>query len=310
MRKLAIATVATSGILALTLAVSVYVGSHRRTLEADDHEGGAAYAQTAQPAAPVREISRIAGEIYRFRNNNHTSIFAVTPEGIIVTDPIDAQASAWWKAELKARFNKPVRYVIYSHDHRDHIAGGEVFADTAIAISHQRAKEAILGEKRPTLVPQITFTDRMDLELGGTLVELRYVGRNHSDNSIVMRFPKERVLYAVDFIPVESVAFRDFPDAYMPDWIDSLRQVEALDFDILAPGHGKMGRKEHVRMFREYLEDLHGQVLRLARDGKTADDAKRMVDLTRYQNWGSYKDFAPLNIEGMYRMVQANRRPN
>jgi len=270
----------------------------------------AAPAARAQTAPPVREISKIAGEIYRFRNNNHTSLFAVTPEGIIVTDPIDAQASAWLKGELKARFNKPVRYLIYSHDHRDHIAGGEVYADTAVAIAHQRAKTVIVGEKRPTLVPAITFNDALDLELGGTQVELRYVGRNHSDNSIVVRFPKERVLYAVDFIPVESVAFRDFPDAYMPEWIDSLKRVEAMDFDILAPGHGKLGRKEHVAMFRGYLEDLHGQVLRLARDGKSADDAKKLVNLSKYESWGGFKDMAQLNIEGMYRLVQANRRPD
>jgi glyoxylase-like metal-dependent hydrolase (beta-lactamase superfamily II) len=66
-------------------------------------------------------------------------------------------------------------------------------------------------------VPQITFSDQMTIELGGTMLELSYVSRNHSDNSIVMRFPKERVLFAVDFIPVESVAFRDFPDAYIED---------------------------------------------------------------------------------------------
>jgi glyoxylase-like metal-dependent hydrolase (beta-lactamase superfamily II) len=68
------------------------------------------------------------------------------------------------------------------------------------------------------------------------------MGRNHSDNSIVMRFPKERVLFAVDFIPVESVAFRDFPDAYIEDWIDSLQRMELMDFDILAPGHGPLGQ--------------------------------------------------------------------
>ena len=66
-------------------------------------------------------------------------------------------------------------------------------------------------------MPQITFSDQMTIELGATMLELSYVGRNHSDNSIVMRFPKERVLFAVDFIPVESVAFRDFPDAYVGD---------------------------------------------------------------------------------------------
>ena len=211
--------------------------------------------------APVREITQIAGEIYRFRNNNHYSIFAVTPAGIITTDPINAEAAQWLKAELQQRFGQPVKYLVYSHDHADHIAGGEVFADTAIVVAHENAKTAIVGERRPTAVPQVTFSDRMTIELGGTVLELSYVGRNHSDNSIVMRFPRERLLFAVDFIPVEAVAFRDFPDAYIEDWIESLKQVELMDFDTLVPGHGPLGRKEHVRLFREYMEDLHGAVL-------------------------------------------------
>jgi glyoxylase-like metal-dependent hydrolase (beta-lactamase superfamily II) len=259
--------------------------------------------------APVREISKIGGEVYRFRNANHYSVFAVTPAGVIATDPISADAARWLKDEISRRFNQPVRYLVYSHDHRDHIAGGEVFADTAIVVAHDRAKAVIIGERRPTAVPQVTFSDRMTLELGGTVLELTWVGKNHSDNSIVMRFPRERILFAVDFIPVNSYAFRDFPDAYMPDWIESLQRVEAMHFDVLAPGHGPLGSKANVTMFREYLQDLRGEVLRYAREGKSLDEMKTLITLPKYAAWGP-KEWFPLNIEGMYRLVQANRRGN
>ena len=266
-----------------------------------------AWAQS--PPAPVREVTKIAGEIYRVRNANHYSVLALTPAGVIATDPINADAARWLKAEIEQRFSQPVRYLVYSHDHADHIAGGQVFADTAIVVAHDRAKATILGERRPTAVPQVTFSDRMTLELGGTVVELRYVGKNHSDNSIVMRFPRERVLFAVDFIPVNSYAFRDFPDAYMPDWIESLERVEAMDFDVLAPGHGPLGTKANVTMFREYLQDLRTEVLRHAREGKSVDEMKQLITLPRYGAWGP-REWFPLNIEGMYRLVQANRRGN
>ena len=58
--------------------------------------------QPAQP--PVREITKIAGEVYRFRNNNHYSVFAVTTAGAIATDPIDADAAQWLREEIKRRF--------------------------------------------------------------------------------------------------------------------------------------------------------------------------------------------------------------
>ena len=266
-------------------------------------------ARSQPPAAPVREITKLAGEVYRFRNNNHYSVFAVTPAGVIATDPINADAARWLKAEINTRFNRPVRYVVYSHDHADHISGGEVFADTAIVVAHANAKAAIVGEKRPTAIPAVTFTDAMTIELGGTVVELVHVGRNHSDNSIVMRFPRERLLFAVDFIPVNSYAFRDFPDSYMPDWIDSLRRVEAMDFDVLVPGHGPLGNKATVVMFREYLQDLRDEVARYAREGKSLDEIKRLVTLPKYAAWNP-KEWLPLNVEGMYRLVQGQRRPN
>ncbi|MGH7302373.1 MAG: MBL fold metallo-hydrolase, partial [Candidatus Rokuibacteriota bacterium] len=270
---------------------------------------GRAAAQQPAPA-PVREISKIAGEVYRFRNNSHYSVFAVTPAGAIVTDPIDAGAAQWLKDEIKRRFNQPVRYVIYSHDHADHISGGQVFTDTAIVVAHDNAKAAIIAEKRPTAVPSISFSDEMIIELGGTLVHLSYVGKNHSDNSIVVRFPRERILFAVDFIPVETLAFRDFPDGYINDWVDSLRQVEAMDFDVLAPGHGPLGKKAHVTAFRDYLEDLRAEVLRYIREGKSLDETKQLVKLTKYEKWGNYQQWLPLNVEGMYRYLSVYRRPN
>jgi glyoxylase-like metal-dependent hydrolase (beta-lactamase superfamily II) len=275
---------------------------------------GVAQAQApVTPSAqnPVREITKIAGEIYRFRNNNHFSVFAVTSAGIIATDPINAAAATWLKDELKKRWpDKVIKFVVYSHDHADHISGGEVWADTATVVAHDNAKDAIVGEKRPTAVPQVTFSDRAVIELGGTVMELIYVGRNHSNNSLVMRFPKEKVIFAVDFIPVNAVTFRDLPDAYVDEWIESLRRVEALEFDILAPGHGALGNKANVTAFRNYMEDLRAQVLAAARAGKSLEETKKLVDLSKYKDWGGYEQMGQLNIEGMYRLVQANRRPN
>ena len=271
--------------------------------------GGVAVARAQD--APKREIVQISGDLYRFQNKFHYSVFLVTPEGVIATDPINADAAKWLKAEIASRFGKKIRYVIYSHDHADHSSGGEVFAaDGAIVIAHEKAKRAILGEKRPTAVPQITFKRQMTLELGGKTVELRYLGKNHSDNMIVMRFPEERTLFAVDFIPVKSMVFKDFPDAYIPEWIKSLARVERMDFDILAPGHGPLGTKADVTAFREYMTDLTGQVLEQARRGKSLEETKAAVDLSKYSDWGQFEAWGPLNIEGAYQRTQLNRRGN
>jgi len=270
---------------------------------------GSSGAMLAQAQTPVREITRVAGEVYRFRNNDHYSVFAVTPEGVIATDPIDRDAALWLKTEIATRFGKPVKYVIYSHGHSDHATGGEVFSDTATFVSHELTRSTLVRDQVQTPIPPVseTFADRRTVELGGTRVELIYLGPNHGDGMIAMRFPTERVLFAVDFIPVEAIGYRDFPNAVFPDWIESLRKAEALDFDILVPGHGPVGRKAHVQMHREYLEDLREQVLRHVKSGKSLSETQRLVNLTRYMAWGSYAAMRDLNVEGMYRLMTTPR---
>jgi len=257
-----------------------------------------------------RSITKIAGDLYRFQNDFHYSVFLVTSEGIIVSDPINADAARWLKTELAKRFNKPIRYMIYSHDHVDHIAGGEVFADTAIVVAHENAKADIIAEQRPTAVPDITFSDQMTIELGGKRVELSYVGRSHSDNMIVMRFPAERALFAVDFIPVKSVAWKNMTDAYIPDWMNAIARVEAMDFDILVPGHGGLGTKADATAFRGYMEILYAAVLKGAREGKSLEAMQQSIRLEKYKDWHNHDTQLALNIEGMYNQITLHRRGN
>ncbi|MCZ6846250.1 MAG: MBL fold metallo-hydrolase [Alphaproteobacteria bacterium] len=273
-----------------------------------------AFAGSIQSAGAQQEVKRsiteIAPNLYRFQNNFHVSVFLVTPEGVIATDPINAAAATWLEGEIKTRFNQEIKYVVLSHDHADHSSGGEVWADTATVIAHANALPVIIGEKRPTALPDITFTDSLDIALGGQTVELRYVGRNHSDNMIVMNFPAQRTLFAVDFIPMGSVAFRDFSDAYLPDWNQSIRRVEAMDFDILVPGHGRNGNKADVTAFREYMDDLWTAVTAAVRAGKTVEQAQAEIKLPKYAKWFRYKEWQPLNVAGAYKQFASHSRRN
>jgi glyoxylase-like metal-dependent hydrolase (beta-lactamase superfamily II) len=125
-----------------------------------------------------------------------------------------------------------------------------------------------------------------------------------------MRFPRERLLFVVDWIPVKAIGFRDWPDAYIEDWIESLRRVEAMDFDQLVPGHGPIGTKADVRAFREYMEELRAEVLLLAREGKTEQEVVQALKLPKYEGLANYKEMFPLNVAGMYRHVQMHRVRN
>ena len=97
---------------------------------------GLAVPVAAQQAPPMRGIVNITGQLYRAQNVNHYTVFLVTPEGIIMSDPINRDFSRWLKAELATRFKVPVRYVLYTHRDWDHASGGVVFADTAEFVGH------------------------------------------------------------------------------------------------------------------------------------------------------------------------------
>ena len=255
------------------------------------------------------DITKLAGDVYLFRHTFHQSIFIVTPEGVIVTDPISSDAAAWLNAKIKTLTDQPVRYVIHSHHHNDHITGGRVFADTALFVSHAAARPKIFDAADPQVpTPDVTFTDRMTIDLGGKHVELIYTGRNHSDNSLVVLLPQDRLLFAVDFIPVETVAYRALPDGYPDEWIDSLKKVEDLDFDTLVPGHGKIGTKEHVHLFREYLQDLRAAVREQVQQGASLEEAKQHLQLPKYQRWARYAEWFPENVEGMYRYLSEQQK--
>jgi len=150
----------------------------------------------------------------------------------------------------------------------------------------------------------------MSIELGGKTVELIYPGRSHSDNLIAMHFPAERALFAVDFISVGRLPYQDLADAYFPDWIEAIKAVEALDFDILVPGHGPLGTKADAADHRRYLEELHDAVLQAARAGQSLEEMQASITLEKYQDWGQYAEWLPTNIEGMYNHVSLHRRGN
>ena len=82
-------------------------------------------------------IRNVTGNLYEARTASHNSVFLATTEGIIVVDPLRADFAEWLEGELAARFDSEVEYVIYSHHHPDHVAGGQVFADTAIFVGHE-----------------------------------------------------------------------------------------------------------------------------------------------------------------------------
>ena len=228
-----------------------------------------AQAQTAAP--PPYATTKVEGtdNIYIFRYGGHQSMFIVTKDGVIATDPISERrpAAKTYIEEIQKITKAPIKYVIYSHLHYDHIAGGKPFKDLgATFIAHKNAKDRIVQLKPADIVvPDQTVGDKKVIKLGGTTLELIYVGRNHSDSTLVMRLPKEKIIFTVDWLPLQAVQFRGLADSYLPDLEEGMKKVLAMDWDKLIPGHPgpggrQTGTKEDVKNDLAYLQDLSAAV--------------------------------------------------
>jgi len=99
-----------------------------------------AVSAAAQAPAPVREIVQVRGDLYFVRAGSHNTAFLVTPDGIILGDPISTATANWLKPELDRRFNRPVRHIVYSHHDFDHAEGAAVFGTTTIWAHENVAK--------------------------------------------------------------------------------------------------------------------------------------------------------------------------
>jgi hypothetical protein len=143
---------------------------------------------------------------------------------------------------------------------------------------------------------------KRNITLGGTTLELNYVGRNHSDNTLVMRLPQEKIIFTVDWIPLGAVQFRGMPDSYLPELMEGLGKVIDMDWERLIPGHPgpggrQTGTKEDARNALAYLQDVQATVKQAATDGKCIADAMKDVKLPKYEGWANYGPFLPMNIE-------------
>ena len=256
----------------------------------------------AQAPRPQIETTKVEGteHVYIFRNGNHQAMFIVTKEGVIATDPVAygrPQGGQQYVEEIKKVTDKPIKYLIYSHHHYDHIAGGKAFKDAgAKIVAHKRTKERLekLGDPA-TPLPDETFEKQRTIKLGGVALELSYHGLNHSDTTIVMRLPKEKLIFIVDTIPVGAMPGRGMIDMYPLETEVFIERVLKMDWERMIPGHpgqpnGRLGTKQDAQDQLEFLRYASETVKAAAREGKCWDGVEKETKLPKYESWPGYQN--------------------
>jgi len=201
-------------------------------------------------------VEKIADNVYFFTTGTYNNIFIVTEEGVIATDPIRGKGPLLQQAIAEIT-DQPVKFLIYSHPHLDHIGDAHLFAKGAQIIAHQETKKLLQRYKDPNRpLPETTFQKNYSLRLGGVQVDLIYPGEGHDKGNIMIHLPGRKVLMFVDVATPKAVPFKNFSTTDIYSHVRGLERALKLDFDIYVAGHlHRPGKREEMQEVLKYYKD-------------------------------------------------------
>ena len=135
-------------------------------------------------------------------------------------------------------------------------------------------------ELKPT-PPNVTLSTQMTLFRGNREIQIRYLGRGHTAGDVVVFLPKERIVMTGDFL---TSGLSNMSDSYPEEWAASLDALKKLEFDTVMPGHGDaFTDKAKIDYFQAYLRDVWSETSQLKKQGVSAGEAAKRVDMTKHK---------------------------
>jgi cyclase len=225
-------------------------------------------------------------------------------EGVLVVDaPYTRALAEAVQAYARRLAPEPIRWVVSSHYHGDHILHLGAFAPPATVLgqAHNRANIAQFGESErahfsrhrpelaaeyaavPIVLPSLTYSDVLTLYLGGREVRLWHPGPAHTTGDTVVFLPSERLAVVADLL--FSGVFPVARSAHLGGWIAALDQLRGMDLDTVVPGHGPISTRQELGAMRDYLAAVRDAVAPYARACLPLDRALAEVRLDQYGAW-------------------------
>jgi len=254
--------------------------------------------QVAKAQEPTIEVDKLADNVYLFTHNAHRSLFVVTDDAILATDPQSVEASPRYVEEIRKISQAPIKYLVYSHHHADHVSGGSAFGDGVTIIAHEGVLDHIEGD---IVAPDITFAEETSVYLDDLEVRLIYPGPSETESNIIVYVPDRSVAFMVDTVGVRVVPWRNMASGNPHHWVAALKKLDEIDFEILAPGHGPTGTKANVGEYIAYMSALIAAVQDGIDKGQTLEQMQESLELAEFTSWTRYDEHFDLNIEGVHR---------
>lgn len=267
--------------------------------------------------AASADLTKLADNVYSYvgeKNDSPAHSFAANAgivigrDGVLVVDTlVSAKEGERFLADIRKVTNKPIRYVVNTHTHLDHALGNNVFARLgAVVISHVADREYLARTGESTLkeagsfglkpedmagtvivLPVLTFSDRMNIDLGGETVELIRVAPSHTEGSVVVYLPAQKLLFAGDILFTDFHPF--IAEGDINGWTKTLDALQAMDVERIVPGHGPLSGKKDLREMKEYLLLFDKKAREMAARGMDADaiatELKKILPRRSLADW-------------------------
>ncbi len=265
------------------------------------------------------------------RNFISNAAFVVTPEGVVVVDALGSPVLATELLQAITRITpQPVRHVIVTHYHADHVYGLQVFKAAGATITAHRSGQAYLHSdtaalrlkaSRDEMYPWIDDDTRLvpadrwidsttHFTLGGVQFVLQPAGPAHTPEDLVVVLPQQQVLIAGDLVFRGRIPFVGTADSGR--WVQALQALLALGVQTIVPGHGpvSMDGRADLQLTTDYLQHLRHTMGNAARTLEPFEEAYAKADWSRFEHLPLFKAANRINAYNTYlQMEQADLAP-
>jgi glyoxylase-like metal-dependent hydrolase (beta-lactamase superfamily II) len=233
--------------------------------------------------ATVEKIRNLKPDLYMITGGGANTLIRVTPEGLILVDtknPGDENFNRMME-EIKTISPSPVKYVLNTHHHPDHVGNNQKFIDAgAKVVALDALKMRMAGDPRTKDIPglpTVTFTRDYDLKFGGAEVQAHSYGRGHTGDDTMVYFPDLKVVMVSDQI-TDGTPIVDFANGGSAvEWTQILDGVLKLDFDMAIPGRGEPKTRAEIEAYRTKFASLVSRASEAIKAGATRDTLASQV---------------------------------
>jgi glyoxylase-like metal-dependent hydrolase (beta-lactamase superfamily II) len=252
-------------------------------------------------------MTKLAQDVYAYEQIDPTkrivtanNLIVVSNEGVLVAEgqgtPENVKRLV---ADIATLTSQPIKYVVVGSEHGDHTGGDTAFPENATFLVHPFSRATI---ERRIGRPAETVAEKRVISLGGTEIDVMFLGRAHTGGDLEVFLPRQRILFMSEVF--SNRIFPSMANGFPTEWIATLRKAEQIDAAIYVPAHGFIDSpailKEEERNYRSALERVIAEGRRLHDAKVPVDEAASQADLGDFAGWTRRSENAAGALKRVY----------